>query len=190
MHHLSPASRPLHLRGEAAPAAPDPLGRLRSEHARLLQAAREVESLLSRRLMDEEDRALLEENMRALRAMLPRHLVSEERALYPEIEEADPASGPLLASTRRRHLEVEKEFTLLQGLALSRCVEPEGGRDQRKAAHSGRVFREQLEALIALKEEGPFALAARVLAPSSLERVANAIEAAELREDLKRVQGR
>lgn len=189
MFDPTPAARPLHSRGEAAPAAPDPLGRMRCDHARLIQAAREVESLLSRRLLGEGDRALLEENMRALRTMLPRHLVSEERVLYAEIAEADPSSGPLLAATRRHHLEVEMEFTLLQGLALSRCVDPEGSRYQRRAAQGARVFRERLEALIALNEQGTFALAARVLSPESLERVADAIEAAALRDHRKRMQG-
>jgi hypothetical protein len=176
--------------GYGASALCDPLAHLRAEHARLLEAAREVEWPLSRRVMDEADRAALEENMRVLRRLLPRHLVSEERGLYAEIEQADPSSGPQLAALRRLHLELEKEFSTLQGLALSRSVSPEAGHEQRKAAQAARAFRARLEALSALKEEGPFALAARLLTPQAMERVADAIEATAMREELKAMQGR
>jgi hypothetical protein len=178
------------LRHEVEADTPDPLSRLRGEHALLLEWARHVEFVLSHRALDERGRTSLEDHMRTLRDLLPRHALVEEQALFAEVALAEPRSLAALSELHQMRMRLEQAFGKLQGLALVRAVYPEGGRAQRRAMQAARDFREKLEAIIVAKEEGPFAAAARALSPEAMAQVAAALDAAAFRDRLKRLQVR
>jgi hypothetical protein len=170
--------------------AQDALQALRAEHREMLAAASGVEALVRVRTLTEPDRLRLEEQMRTLRFMLPRHLVNEELALYPEVEAADPGAAAEVAAVRAAHLAAEEAFRPLQDLVLALTVAGDVRRSRAATARAAARFREVLEALQAREEGGVLAIAERALAPEARERVAAALRAAALRDEVKRAQGR
>ena len=167
------------------PVAPDPLGGLAREHAALLESSRVVAGLITHGPLTDAHVAEVEERMRHLRFLLPRHLVIEERSLYPEVERSDPSSGPSLEAVVGQHRAVEGALARLQAECLALSVDPGSLGKRRRAGRAAKEFHALLEELLAAQEAGPLALAARLLEPASLDRLAQAMEAAAFHDLMK-----
>lgn len=159
----------------------DPLAQLRAEHSRFQEAVSQVDWLLSQRSLSPSEVQALEESVRLLRAELSPHLVKEEFALYPEIARVDPTAGRALPELKAGHMLLEEDFGQLQALVLAFSVSLGTPSLRRKASKAARKLRDDMAAVVAREEAEAFAAAQRGLGPEAMERLRNAMQAAEAR---------
>lgn len=174
----------------APPGSADPIGVFRSEHEALAESALVVEEILVQGALTDQRLAELDGRMRHLRFLLPRHLVNEEQALFPEIGAADPREGPALQDLTRLHHAAEAAFVPLQARLMELCVAPTSVGSRRRAARDARKFRALLGELFAAEESGPMAAAQALLRGEGLARVSAALGFASARDSLKAAQHR
>jgi hypothetical protein len=172
------------------PKAGDPLEVLRAEHAALSESAFVVEEILVQGPLTDQRLSELDGRMRHLRFLLPRHLVNEEQALFPELQAADPAEGPALEDLKRRHQGAEGAFVPLQAAVIELGVAPTSVGARRRAARAARQFRAGLAELIAAEERGPMATARGLLEGERMARVAASFRFAAARDAMKAAQHR
>jgi hypothetical protein len=168
----------------------DPIDVFRSEHAALAESALVVEEILVQGPLTDQRLAELDGRMRHMRFLLPRHLVNEEQALFPEIGAADPREGPALEDLTARHHAAEAAFVPLQARLMELTVAPTSVGTRRRAARAARDFRALLDQLFAAEESGPIAAARALLAGERLARVAAALGFASARDSMKAAQHR
>ena len=167
-----------------------PMDGLSAELKGLLAAAWAVEGVLTHGALTDERLLALEADMRHLRLALPRLLVVEEYALFPEIEGADRGASGALAKWRTGHRAAEAAFVPLQALCVALAVATTSVGARRRAAKAAREFRRAMEHLAAAEDEGPLAAGRSLLSDEALARVATALDAATQRDLLKSAQHR
>ena len=168
----------------------DPIEVFRNEHTSLAESALVVEELLVQGPLTDQRLAELEGRMRHLRFLLPRHLVNEEQALFPELEAAHLLAQEPLADLTHRHQMAEAAFVPLQARLVELSVAPTSVGARRRAARAARDFRAVLDALFAAEESLALARASARLDVVRLARVAAALTFASARDAMKAAQHR
>jgi hypothetical protein len=172
--------------GTRPPPEP-PLHLLDSENRGLLEASQHLMRLLKIPVWTHEEVSAVDELIRGLRIMLPAHFLKAEHILFPELLGQGILTPDAAAHLRRRHLRVEDEFAHLQAIALAIGVGSSTRSLRRKVLRAVRTFSADLEDLLGEERSAALDTAAVRLPEATLERVRAALDAAQMRDVLKRL---
>ena len=179
---------PATAEGPAAAGGPEEiLHQLHGEHVRLAAAARAVAQVTRAATLDRPALEQLDVEMRALRDVLPSHVLKEMTILFPEVEAACPWARETIAEIRRRHTRLDARFRDLQAHTLALLLGDETPRARRHARRAALSLQQELDGLAALEDGEVVAPMIRGLPPEATARVLRLFEAADGRGRMKQM---